>query len=91
MLLTPQEQHVLDSQSPIFCALIAEMFDDMMAADELLDEAHVDEFPYFDDNKWDEWTELSIPAPIGYTVQRLTALTTDTQVLKILDPREANQ
>jgi hypothetical protein len=84
MALSTQEQFDLDSESPIYCDLIAEKFDDLMAAADLATEANAWQFNYFDDTEWDEWTELSIPMPIGAAVSRLTALTTDTQLLTIL-------
>lgn len=72
---------------PIFDQLYQEMCADIEAAEQLLAEADVD-FDYFDNTDWDEWTEISIPAPISH----LVALLTETQLMMtITDPRETGE
>lgn len=85
-ILTAQEQFDLDSQSPIYCELVAELFDELMASSQLFDEARIGEFDYFDDLEWDKWTELTVAMPISHAINRLTALTTATQQMTILAP-----
>lgn len=77
--------HVNDN--PIFTELYMRMHEDLMAAEELVSEARPWDFDYFDNTRWDEWTELSVPMPITQAIRLLTALTTETQQMTIIDPR----
>jgi hypothetical protein len=75
---------------PIFDQLYAEMGGDILASEYLLAEVRIGEFHYFDGYfdgaAWDELTKLTVPMPITYAINRLVALTTDTQLMHIVDP-----
>jgi hypothetical protein len=85
-VLSAQEQFDLDSESPIYCDLLAEMFDDMMAAAQLATECNPWDFGgYFDADslaQWDEWTILETDTTLN--MEWPYVLLVETQALPIV-------
>lgn len=75
------------AEHPLFDGLYKIFGPDIHAAEKKVTEANPWDFgPSFDDLKWDEWTDISTPLPLGWQV----ALLTETVSMHIIAPKEAS-